>query len=113
MAYLHTPKLIFPLEKYILNSYHFKQDCTYNNVRWGIHLGEDVKCLAGTKIISVGRGRVVYSALHAGTKGNLHFSIYVGPWEKKVLSGYWKKGDKRTVLAYWKEPTKFINDYEI
>jgi len=174
MAYPYTRKLIFPLEKYRVNSYRFRQNCTYNSVHWGIHLGEDVNRPAGTKVRCIGRGKVVYSALHAGTKekgnwGNivivahkhpetktiffslyahmqkrlvekgegvdlgqvigavgktnspengwwkdehLHFAIYVGPWEKKVLPGYWKKGSKKTRLAYWKEPKRFINNYK-
>ncbi|MCL5795830.1 MAG: M23 family metallopeptidase [Patescibacteria group bacterium] len=175
MAYAYTYKLIFPLEKYGVNSYKFKQKCRYNNVYWGVHLGEDVNCSAGTKVRCVGRGKVVYSALHAGAKeksnwGNiviiahknpktkqaffsiyghlgkrlvekgervelgqiivtigksntpengwwkaehLHFAIYVGPWKGHVLPGYWKKGSKRTKIFYWKNPTKFINDYKL
>jgi hypothetical protein len=49
MAYPYTRKLIFPLEKYRVNSYRFRQNCTYNSVHWGIHLGEDVNRPAGTK----------------------------------------------------------------
>ncbi len=170
MAYPSAHKLIFPLKKYHVNACGFLQDCTYGDVHWGIHLGEDVNCPAGTKIRCIGKGKVVYSALHAGTKnksnwGNiiiighkypknkniffslyshlqkrfvkkgqiieigqiigtigkanspengwwqdehLHFAIYTGPWEKKVLPGYWKKGSKRSKLSYWREPTKFI-----
>ncbi len=175
MAYPYTRNLIFPLEKYRVNSYKFKQDCIYKSIHWGTHLGEDVNRPAGTKIMSIGKGKVVYSALHTGAKergnwGNiiviahkhpknkiiffslyahmqkrfvekgqsvelgqqvgivgkantpengwwkeehLHFSIYLGPWEKKILPGYWKKGSKRTKMNYWKEPTKFINKYKI
>ena len=43
---------------------------------------------------------------------HLHFAIYTGPLEKKVLPGYWKRGSKRTKLVYWKEPTKFIKNYK-
>lgn len=173
MAYPYTRKLIFPLTKYRVNGDRFKQDCTFKNVHWGIHLGEDINRPSGTKVKCIGRGRVVYSALHAGTKkkgnwGNiiiiahkrpktkkiffslyahlqkrlvkkgqsvalgqiigtvgkanspengwwedehLHFAIYVGPWKKKVLPGYLKKGSKRTKVSCWKEPTKFINNY--
>lgn len=173
MAYPYTPQLIFPLEKYRVDSYRFKQDCTYKNIYWGVHLGEDINRPASTKVKCIGKGRVVYSELHPGTKekgnwGNiiiiahkhpktkkvffslyahllkrliekgqgvelgqnigvigksntpengwwgeehLHFSIYVGQWEGKVLPGYWKKGSKRTKLAYWKEPTNFIKNY--
>ena len=174
MAYLYTPNLEFPLEKYKVNSYKFKQKCTYKKVYWGIHLGEDVNRVAGTKIRSIGRGKVVYSALHPGTKekrnwGNLviiahkhpktkkvffslyahmakrnvkkrqsiklgqvvgsvgkkntpkngcwkeehlHLGIYIGHWKDKILPGYWGRGSKRTNLSYWKEPTKFIQNYK-
>jgi len=173
MAYPYTPKLIFPFKKYRVNSCQFKQDCTYGNVHWGIHLGEDVNRPSGTIVTSIGRGKVVYSALHVGTKkkgnwGNivilahkhpktktiffslyahmkrrlvekgqkvemgqpigivgkantpengwwkeehLHLAIYVGPRKEKILPGYWKKGNKRTKLSYWREPTKFIKNY--
>lgn len=174
MAYPYTRKLEFPLEKYRVNSYRFKQDCAYKSVHWGVHLGEDINCPAGTEVKSIGRGRVVYSKLHPGTEeksnwGNivivahkhpetrkvffslyahlqkcfiergqkvdmgqvigvvgkantpengwwqeehLHFGIYVGPWEGKILPGYWKKGGRRTKLSFWKEPTRFIGNYK-
>ena len=174
MAYPYTRKLEFPLEKYRVNSYQFKQDCTYKKVHFGIHLGEDVNRPAGTKVKCIGRGKVVYSGLHPGTKekgnwGNiiiiahkhpktkniffslyahmqtrlvekgqrveqgqiigrvgkantpengwwkeehLHFSIYTGSWEGRVLPGYRKRNSKRTKLSYRKEPTKFINNYK-
>lgn len=43
---------------------------------------------------------------------HLHFGIYIGPWKGKVLPGYWKKGQKRTKVAYWREPAKFIKNYK-
>lgn len=175
MAYPYTYKLALPLDNYRLNSFQFQEECFYNGVYWGVHLGEDVDCPAGTEVKAIGRGRVVYSVLHAGTKekgnwGNiiivahkhpktkkvffslyahlserlvskgqqvqlgqvlgfvgkknspengfwaeehLHFAIYIGPWEKKVLPGYWKKGTKRTKRSYWKEPKKFVEKYKV
>lgn len=173
MAYPLAPKLDFPLEKYKVNSWKFKKKTTIKKVFWGIHLGEDVIRPAGTKVKSIGRGKVVYFALHQGSKkkgnwGNiiiiahkkpktrktffslyahlekplvcrnqavelgefigsigkkntaqngwwpahLHFGIYIGPWNGRVLPGYWKRGQRRTKLAYWKEPTKFIKNYK-
>lgn len=170
MAYLLTRKIEFPLEIYKVNSYKFHQNCTYNGINWGIHLGEDINRSAGAKVKCIGRGKVVYSALHAGRKekpnwGNiiivahknpktknaffslyghlgkrlvekservemgqiigtigkaktpengwweeehLHFAIYTGPWKGRVLPGYWEKGNKRTKLSYWQNPTEFI-----
>lgn len=175
MGYSYTSKLILPLEKYRVGGFRFGEDCTYGKVHWGIHLGEDVNVPAGTEVKCVGKGRVVYSAVHPGTKekgnwGNivivahknpktkkvffslyahmssynvavgenvelgqvlgkvgktntpengwwedehLHFAIYVGAWKKKVLSGYWKKGDTRTSLDLWREPMKFIEEYAV
>ena len=173
MAYPHTPKIGFPINSYKVNSYKFREECNYKGVYWGIHLGEDIKRPAGTEIRSIGRGKVVYSALHpkSETRANwgniiiiahknphsktpffslyahlgkrltekgeivqqgnaigfigkanstengwwdeehLHFGIYTGPWQNKVLPGYWKKGSKRTKLSYWKEPKAFIQNY--
>lgn len=173
MAYPFTPKLKFPLKNYKVNSYKFGEKCTYNKVYWGVHLGEDANVKAGTKVYSVGRGKVVYSRLHKGSKekpnwGNIiiiahknsktkkvfyslyghlkrknvkkgdrveigkiigsigarntpengwwpekhsHLAIYTGSWNKKVLPGYFKKGDSRTKLSYWQNPTKFIQNY--
>lgn len=201
MAYPFTPKLNFPLEKYEsppilrsgyllasprkagrrvksseaikLNGWKFKRKTTIKKVFWGIHLGEDIIRPAGTKVKSIGRGKVVYSALHRGSKkkgnwGNiviiahknsktkkaffslyahlqkpkvrknqkvefgeaigfigkkntsqngwwpehLHFGIYVGSWNGKVLPGYWKKGQSRTKVSYWKEPGVFVKNYK-
>ncbi|MFC1609130.1 M23 family metallopeptidase [Patescibacteria group bacterium] len=173
MAYPHTHELRLPLEKYRVNGASFGDDCSYEGAHWGIHLGEDVICRAGTKVFSTGRGKVVYAKLHAGTseKGNwghiaiiahkhpktkkvffslyghmdkffvkkgdrvelgqkiglvgksntpengfwktehLHFAIFVGQWNRKVLPGYFKKGQKRTKLKWWKGPSIFIKNY--
>ncbi len=161
-----------PLDLYKKPSWKFKQKTFYYGVDWGMHMGEDINCPAGTRVKSISTGKVVYSALHAGTKekrnwGNiiiiahknpktkkafyslyghlgkrlvkrgqsvdlgkiigfigkkntpqngwwpehLHFGIYVGPWKGKVLPGYWKKGQKRTKISYWREPSKFIKNY--
>jgi murein DD-endopeptidase MepM/ murein hydrolase activator NlpD len=173
MAYSYTPKLDFPLVRYRVNDYKFRQKTFIKKIFWGIHLGKDIKRPKGTQVKSIGRGKVIYSALHPGTKkkgnwGNiiiiahknprtkkvffslyahlgkklvrkgqkvelgkiigiigkkntaengwwpshLHFGIYVGPWEGKVLPGYWKRGQKRTKISCWKEPTKFIRNYK-
>lgn len=42
---------------------------------------------------------------------HLHFAIYTGIWQNKVLPGYWKKGSPRTKPSHWQEPTKFIKNY--
>ncbi|MBI4812798.1 M23 family metallopeptidase [Candidatus Falkowbacteria bacterium] len=174
MAYPHASNLIFPLDNYRVNSYRFGQKCTYHKVFWGVHLGEDINRPSGTRVKSIGRGRVVYSALHPGTKekgnwGNiviighkhpktkkvfyslyahlnrrnvrngqkvemgkvigvvgkkntsangwwpdehLHFAIYIGPWKRKVLPGYWREDQKLTELSYWEEPTEFVKKYQ-
>jgi murein DD-endopeptidase MepM/ murein hydrolase activator NlpD len=90
MAFPYTHKLIFPLERYRVNSYRFQQDCTYGNVHLGIHLGEDVNCPAGTKVKCIGEGKIVYSALHAGTKekgnwGNIIIIAHKHPETKKIF----------------------------
>lgn len=72
MAYLTTPKLIFPLEQYVVTGTPFGKRVVRDGILWGIHLGEDCVLPAGTDVRAIGRGTVVYAALHAGTaeKGN-------------------------------------------
>jgi murein DD-endopeptidase MepM/ murein hydrolase activator NlpD len=178
MAYLYTPKLDFPLKNYKVNASWFRKKCTIDNVFWGLHLGEDCNTRAGTKVLAIGRGKVVYSALHSSNKspkrggrrnwGNiviiahknpknkkvffslyghlakrlvgkgdrvdkrkiigrvakgwtkengwwseshLHFALYKGPWERKVLPGYFRKNQKRTKLKWWLKPSEFIRNY--
>jgi murein DD-endopeptidase MepM/ murein hydrolase activator NlpD len=165
--------LEFPLKNYQVSGAGFGEDCSYEGVHWGIHLGEDVICDSGTEVFSIGRGRVVYSRLHAGTseKGNwghvliiahkhpktkkvffslyghmgrvfvkkgdraelgqkigeigasnipengwwkiphLHFGVFTGPWNRKILPGYFKKDQKRTQLKWWARPSEFIGKY--
>jgi len=180
ITYLHTPKITFPLKNWQVNSIRFLQPQTYSGVDWGLHLGEDCNVRAGTPVIAIGRGKVVYSALHTsltppeseGKKGSnwgniiivahknprtkklffslyghlgkrlvkkgeevecgqqigivgktwtpengwwkdshLHFAIYVGPWEGRVLPGAYR-GGKRTKLSHWKAPTQFVLEYD-
>jgi len=90
MAYLFTPKLDFPLTNYKVNSYKFGEECTYDGVYWGIHLGEDINVTAGTKVKSIGQGKVVYSRLHKGSKekpnwGNIVIIAHKNPKTKKVF----------------------------
>lgn len=172
MAYLNTPEVGFPIQGYKVNSVPFGKRSVYDGVLWGIHLGEDIEVPAGTDVTAIGRGRVVYAAMHAGDqeKGNwghitiirhrhpkrrqvfyslyghlgasfkrigervekgepigfvgeantaengywpahLHFAIYTGPWEHKVLPGYWKENDERTRPDWWQVPSEFIREY--
>ncbi len=172
MAYPITRQMILPMDPYAVTGPAFGEECSYGDAYWGIHLGEDADVPAGTEVRAIGRGRVVYSALHAGTKekgnwGNviiiahkhpetkknffflyahlgdrakekgdsvgigdvvgtigkgytpengwweehLHFAIYAGPWEGKILPGYWKKGQGRTKKSYWRHPSKFIENF--
>jgi len=72
MAYLTTPKLAFPVDPYVVNGLPFGKRAEYNGATWGVHLGEDLVVPAGTDVRVIGRGTVVYAALHPGTeeKGN-------------------------------------------
>jgi len=178
MAYPYTPYISFPLKNYEVNGTPFKKECVIDGVCWGFHLGEDCNIRAGTKVLAIGKGKVVYSALHSSSRspkrggkrnwGNiiiiahkdprskasffslyghlgkrlvekgdrvdkgdvigtiakgwtkengwwseshLHFAIYKGPWEGRVLPGYYKKDQKRTKLRYWLKPSEFIRKY--
>lgn len=99
MAYPYTPKLKFPLGKYKVSKWKFKYKASYYGVDWGIHLGEDITVPAGTRVKCIGRGKVVYSALHEGTKkkrnwGNIVIIAHKNPKTKKPffsLYGHLKK----------------------
>lgn len=66
MRYPHVTQLALPIENFRANSYGFGVYCSYDGIPWGRHLGEDMDIEAGTKVRCIGRGRVVYAALHAG-----------------------------------------------
>lgn len=112
MAYPQTPKLDFPLEKYEgfaflpaadeLNGWKFGRKTTIKKIFWGIHLGEDIIRSAGTKVKSCGRGRVVYSELHPGTKkhgnwGNIIIIVHKHPKTKKNFYSLYAHLGKRLV----------------
>ncbi|MDX1536011.1 MAG: M23 family metallopeptidase [Candidatus Spechtbacterales bacterium] len=102
MAYPHTPKLEFPLKNYKVNSYDFMEECTYDDVYWGFHLGEDINKRADTKVMAIGRGRVVYSALHPGTKehsnwGNIIIIAHKHPKTKQVFFSLYAHMKERLV----------------
>ena len=66
-SYPYTPELSFPLERWKVNDVGFLQNQNYSGVDWGKHLGEDCLAEPGTPVFTIGRGRVVYSALHASS----------------------------------------------
>lgn len=106
MLYPYAYKLNLPIPKYKVSGFCFGQECTHKGVYWGIHLGEDVGCPAGTKVMSIGRGTVVYSALHPGSKtkgnwGNIIIIAHKNPKSKRIFYSLYghlqsrlvKKGD--------------------
>jgi murein DD-endopeptidase MepM/ murein hydrolase activator NlpD len=173
MAYPYARKLCYPVLDYHVNGLGFGAHGIFGGTDWGEHLGEDVTCSAGIPVASIGRGSVVYSALHGGsaTKGNwgnviivvhkhpvthklfytlyghlgkrkkekgarvdmgdeigvvgksntmengwwgvehLHFGIYVGLWDGKILPGYFRAEQKRTRKEDWVCPSDFIAIY--
>jgi murein DD-endopeptidase MepM/ murein hydrolase activator NlpD len=107
MGYPVASKLALPLDSYKKPSWKFKQKTFYYGVDWGVHMGEDVNAPAWTKVKCIGRGKVVYSALHAGTKkkrnwGNIIIIAHKNPRTKKTFFSLYghlqkprvKKGDK-------------------
>lgn len=68
MAYLNTPQVMFPLDPYHVNGTPFGKRTEYDGILWGVHLGEDCLVPAGTDVRAIGRGVVVYAALHPGTQ---------------------------------------------
>ncbi len=79
MAYRNTPTVQFPVEQYEVNGLPFGKRSVYEGTLWGIHLGEDIIAPVGTDVRAIGRGTVVYSALHAGDehKGNWGYIVII------------------------------------
>ncbi len=44
---------------------------------------------------------------------HLHFGIYVGPWDDKIVPGFKRMGDGRTKIKWWRCPSKFIEEYNL
>ncbi|MBU2634911.1 M23 family metallopeptidase [Patescibacteria group bacterium] len=106
MAYLYTPKLELPLKEWRVNDVGFLQNQSYSAIDWGKHLGEDCLVEASTPVFAIGRGKVVYSALHTSPTapesegkigsnwGNIIIIAHKNPRTKKVffsLYGHLKK----------------------
>lgn len=72
-------------------------------VREGAHVGGD------DILGSVGEGRTPENGYWP--EPHLHFAIYCGPWEGRVLPGYYRAEDGRTRLEYWLPPSAFVNAY--
>ena len=107
MTFPFVKKIQYPLDDYVLNALGFGVHGIYDGKDWGIHLGEDVLRPCETLVFSIGKGRVVYSALHSGSaeKGNWGNIVIIGhkhPVTKKVFYALYghlgtrtkNKGDK-------------------
>lgn len=107
MAYPYTPKLNFPFADYKVNGDKFGKRCRHDGIDWGVHLGEDCNIRAGTRVKAIGRGKVVYSALHASEKspkrggkrnwGNIVIIAHKHPRAKKVFFSLYAHLGKRLV----------------
>lgn len=102
MVYQLTPAINFPLDKYQVNSYKFKQKCSYHKKYWGVHLGEDINIKAGTKVKACGRGKVIYAALHPGSQeqpnwGNIIIIAHKNFQTKKTFFSLYAHLSKRLV----------------
>lgn len=42
---------------------------------------------------------------------HLHFAIYTGPWQNKILPGYKRIEEFRTKVKWWQDPKIFIDQY--
>lgn len=78
------------------------------------HLGEasvatDQLVTVGAVLGPVGNGRTPENGFWP--EPHLHFAIYCGPWEGKVLPGYFREDDARTKLEYWRAPEAFVRSY--
>lgn len=64
---------------------------------------------AGGVLGEVGRGRTPENGYWP--EPHLHFALYRGPWEGRVLPGYFRSEDGRTKLEYWVSPSEFVRTY--
>ncbi len=45
-------------------------------------------------------------------KPHLHWGVYTGPWQDKVLPGYWRvERWWKTRLKWWRDPAKFVKEF--
>lgn len=78
------------------------------------HLG--TRLVAAGDKVEVGQSIGVIGAGNTPENGmwpiaHLHLAIYTGVWEGKVLPGYFRSDQKLTKLRWWKNPVKFIEEY--
>lgn len=91
MAYRYTPpKLGYPLSTHKVNADPFGKHVYIKGVDWGTHLGDDITVPVKTPVYAIGRGRVVYAALHPGSKekgnwGNIVIIAHKHPTTKQVF----------------------------
>jgi murein DD-endopeptidase MepM/ murein hydrolase activator NlpD len=76
---------------------------------------KDLEVNAGDR---VGRGQRLGVVAEGLTPENgwwkiphLHFAIYVGPWDDKIVPGFKRLGEWRTKVKWWRCPSKFIEEY--
>ncbi len=67
MAYPVPDKLVLPVAPYEVTGYSFKQRVWRRLFLWATHLGDDIEAAAGTKVVAVGAGEVVWAEMRAGS----------------------------------------------
>lgn len=79
-SYPFATRLVFPVEPYEPSDPRFGEHVQGAGGLSGVHLGEDIPVSAGTVVLSVADGLVVYSGLHSGSaeKGNWGNIVIVG-----------------------------------
>lgn len=73
-----------------------------------MHKKEGERVQIGEEIGTIG---TAYTRDNGWWPAHLHFGIYTGPWEKKILPGYFKEAQKRTDMMHWQDPSTFIVGY--
>ena len=59
--------LLFPIEPYKVNGYTFGERVRSRIILWARHLGDDVVAKAGTRVVAIGDGEVVWSEMRPGS----------------------------------------------
>ncbi|MGH9856558.1 MAG: M23 family metallopeptidase [Acidobacteriota bacterium] len=60
-------RLSWPLESYTVKGYRFGQRVRSRVILWARHLGDDILTKAGTSIVAIGDGKVVWSEVRPGS----------------------------------------------
>lgn len=91
MPHPQPDKLIYPLEPYEVGGYHFGQRVRSRLILWARHLGDDVVVDAGTPVVAIGAGAVVWAETRPGSSERRNWGgvIVVGHQNKHQTEAFY------------------------